>query len=263
MTTRRVTAEELIGLLEAGMAEAVREGRGGAMAVASDGDNTLWRGDVGDALFVYAYSHRLLRDEARVGLVAEAAAYDIDVGGDANDIARVLFEAQRAGAYPDARAYAMMAWAFAGHEERALEALCETVLDEFDFEPARRSEMEPVLGWCRSLDVPFWLVSASPLWMVRVAARRLGLSGERVVAMTPRAEGGVVQPALASAPTYAEGKLARLRERTDAALLAAFGDSDFDAALLAAAAIPVAVHPTAGLLRHLEALEVAVVLGGA
>lgn len=245
------------------MAEAVRQGRGAAMAVASDGDNTLWRGDVGDALFVYAFSHGLLRQEAQLALVAEAAAHDIDARGDANDIARLLFEAQRAGAYPDSRAYAMMAWAFAGHEEQALEALCETVLDDFGFEEARRSEMLPVLRWCSDFEVPFWLVSASPLWMVRVAARRMGLAPERVVAMTPQSLGGVVQPALGPAPTYAEGKLLRLRERTDAALLAAFGDSDFDAALLAAAAIPVAVHPSAGLLRHLEALEVAVVLGGA
>jgi phosphoserine phosphatase len=78
--------------------------------------------------------------------------------------------------------------------------------------------------------------------------------------------GGVVQSELEGEPTYAEGKLARLRQLTQAPLLMALGDSYYDLALLCEAEIAVAVDPGETLRRRLDELHRLVVtleLGGA
>src|SRR5690606_15540809 len=109
----------------------------------------------------------------------------------------------------------------------------------------------PLLAFAERNAHPFWLVSASPVAIVRAAARRLGVATDRCVAMQPALEGGELLPRLALEPTYAEGKVKRLRDRTQAALLAAFGDSLYDAALIAEARLGVAVMPKPALVAAL------------
>jgi len=221
--------------------------------VASDGDGTLWRGDIGEALFERAIDRGLLRDAATEALRREARVHGVALGAarDPNEIGRALLAAMRRGSYEERHAFSMMAWAFAGWSATELGSWSARLLDDLGFERALRSAVVAAIEWARGQGVPFWLVSASPSAVVRAAARRAGVDADRVVAMQPAVVGDQLQPALAAEPTYGEGKLRRLRQRTGAPLLAAFGDSGYDAAMLCAAALPVAVAPSAALRRAL------------
>jgi phosphoserine phosphatase len=227
-------------------------GGGGEVAMASDGDHTLWLGDVGEALFEMTFTDGRLRPAALPMLAHEAYCWGVDgQADDPNVIARRLFEAHQVDRYPPQPAFAMMAWAFAGWREDELDAYCQEVLDRFGFEERRRASLQPALDWAVEHDVPFWLVSASPVHIARAAGARLGIPGDRVVAMTPAVTDGVIQPRLGTTATYGEGKCERLREHSQAALLAGMGDSDYDAALLQASAVAVAVQPKPSLLERL------------
>ena len=85
---------------------------------------------------------------------------------------------------------------------------------------------------------------------MRRATQGLGFTDDRVLAMTPAVHEGVLEPRIQGAITYGDGKLVAIREaRPTAVLLSAFGDSAWDAAMLRASRLPVAVHPNAGLLE--------------
>jgi len=258
MEGARLSPTELIERLEQAWTH-----RSGPVIMASDGDGTIWRGDIGEEMFLAALRREALHEVARQPLLAEAAAHGvaIEAAAAAGEIGAKLVEALATGTYPEEPAFGMMAWAFAGWTESELAAFSDEVLDDFDFAGALRAELQPVLAWARKRDVPFWLVSASPLAIVAAAARRLGIPGDRVVAMEPALAGDVVQPRLAKPATHGEGKLTRLRMATELPLLAAFGDSGYDAAMLRAAEVPVAVHPKAELRKLETELRELVVIG--
>jgi phosphoserine phosphatase len=79
--------------------------------------------------------------------------------------------------------------------------------------------------------------------------------------MTPVVREGVVQAELDGIATYRDGKMQRLRQRSSAPLLAALGDSRYDAAMLRAASVPIAVHPNPGLVAELAGLAGVIVIG--
>jgi len=253
-----VSTDELLGRLD----ELFEGGEHGELIVASDGDGTLWRGDIAETLFIAALRERAIRSQALAALVAEATEHGVALScqDDPNQVAGELLWANGAGDYPDLPAFAMMAWAFAGWRSEELAQFCRMVLDDFGFELARRPELGPVIAWTRRRGVPFWLVSASPLPIAQEAAARLELDPDRVVAMEPAQEAGMLLPRLASEPTYGAGKLRRLRARTAAPMLAALGDSCYDAALLAEARLAVAVSPSKELRARLAEIDGAVVL---
>jgi len=247
---RRVTAEVLCGRLDASL----RAGAEGALA--SDGDGTLWHGDVGDALFDRLVDEGLLRDAARGALAREATAAGLAEDFDANQLARGLREAYRAGRLDEGRYFALQAWSTAGFTEDELRELCVEVLEAFGFEDAVRPSMRRVLEWSRARAISFYLVSASPRPMLLEVARRLELDPARVVAMEPVVREGRVWPELASVPTYGPGKVQRLASLLgDAPLLAAFGDSAWDAAMLERAAYPVMVAPRPALCAELAGFD--------
>ncbi len=255
-----VTTDELILRLEA---ERVRLGE--HAVIATDCDGTLWSGDAGEAMFELALAERALRDEARSALATEARASGVPSDGDANAIAARLVDALRAGRYDEGRAFAMMAWAFAGFSGGELGRFAAGALEAFELVRRRRVEMEHVLCWAKERGVAVYLVSASPHAIIAEAADMLGLEVEGVLAMRPVEDrAGVIGATLASAPTYAEGKVARLAEVLEGRpVLAAFGDSGWDYAMLERAAVPVAVYPAPSLALRIEGLERVCILGGA
>jgi len=222
--------------------------------VGTDADGTLWEGDVGVELFEALLADGDVREAAREALVEEARAFGVVVpaGGDATAVARALYEAHVAGAYPNDRAFAMMAWAFAGHTREEVRARADRVLDARGFEAKLRPTLRAVLAWAGERRVPVYVVSASPVEIVLAAAARLGIPPDRVAAMTPAVgPDGVLLPRLDGPVVYGEGKLAaldRVRPGGSEALLAGFGDSAYDAHLLRAARVPVAVAPSPGLV---------------
>jgi len=220
-----------------------------APVLATDADCTLWDGDVGVDLFEALLEARAARPEAFDALRREAADFGIDAGEDAHAAASALYAAFQAERYPEERAFPMMAWAFAGFREDELAAFVDHVLTTKNLEARIRPGMVAVVGWARQKGLDLWVVSASPRAAVERGVSRIGVPAERVLAMTPRVEGGVLQPELAAPATYGDGKvqaLERALPRLD--LLAAFGDSAYDAAMLRAARVPVALTPSPKLL---------------
>jgi HAD superfamily phosphoserine phosphatase-like hydrolase len=256
----RATAAEIIARLEAELARA-----SDTALLASDADGTIWDGDVGIDLFEALIAARGVREAAREALAAEARACGVSEEGDANTLTVRLYDAYKTDRYAHDRAFAMMAWAFAGWAREEAAAFCARVLEEHRIDARIRPEMLSIFRWADERGVPVFVVSASCNIMIETAAPRLGVPRDRVVAMTPALDAnGVVLPHLDGPIVYGEGKLAALdkhysesaartssdRRRAAAreALLGAFGDSTYDAAMLRASRVPVAVTPAPGLV---------------
>lgn len=256
----RAGAEELLERLERA------RGAGAGLAMAFDADGTLWDGDVGFDLFEAFLAARGARPEAEEALRREAEAFGVAIEeagaepgvGGAHAAVRALYDAFCAERYPEHRAFAMMAWAFAGWAEDEVAAFAERVLEERGIEARIRPALRRVLDWASARAIDVVVVSASPRAIVERGVRRLGVPAERVHAMTPVVRAGRLAPELATPATYGDGKVRALERALPALaagaalaaspLLAAFGDSPYDAAMLRVARIPVAVTPSPRLL---------------
>ncbi|MDP9150946.1 MAG: haloacid dehalogenase-like hydrolase [Myxococcota bacterium] len=217
--------------------------------VATDGDGTLWTGDVGEDLF-----HAFLR-EGRVEPLAdeairrEARSHALSDAGSGREVAQRLYDGYGDGRFPEERLCELMAWCFAGWTEGDLRAFARGVVDRGELPGRVQEEVRFVLDRARAAAIDVVLVSASPMAVVVEAACRLGFSPEGVVAALPQIEGGRISPAVQRPIPYGPGKVSRLRERVgpERVLYAAFGDNIFDVALLAGARLPFAVRPKARL----------------
>ena len=216
---------------------------------AFDGDGTLWSGDVGCDLFEALIARADVRDDAVPALRAEAEAHALAASGDGATVARRLWDAYLAERYPEDRVFAMMAWVFAGWTAAEAGSFAVEVLRGAGFDSRRHRELDPVLAWAASAGVEAWVVSASPRAIVEPAAAALGIPAPRVVAMTPAVEGGRIAARLDGPIVYGPGKVVALAAAAGPApVVGAFGDSSYDAAMLRAARVGVAVRPKAGLL---------------
>lgn len=236
---------------------------GDGAVIATDADGTLWSGDVGEDLFEALLAAGGVRAAAQEALVAEAVAFDLPTKGDGNALARALYEAFQKARYPLDRAFSMMAWAFAGWTRAELAAFVADVVVRAGLAARLRPELAHVLRFCEERGIPVYVVSASPIAIVTAGAALAGIHAERVIAMQPLIAGDCVAPALGGPLVYGEGKLTALRAVCPAPILGAFGDSSYDAPMLRAARVPVAVHPSKGLLELASTIPGLVVVGRA
>ena len=216
-----------------------------------DADGTLWSGDVGVDLFSAVMERGAIRELAVPQLRAEAQAAGVDPKLPTADLARALLRANELGQYENARAFAMMAWVFAGYSEQEMLQFAEEVVLDVRLSERAFDYARTVIAWARSREIAVKICSASPRSIVEVGARIFGLSADDVIAVTPAVLDGVLAPELVPGPLpYAEGKVARLREHLpEAQLLGGFGDSLADLHFLQLCAVPVAVKPAAGLRK--------------
>ena len=242
--------------------ERARAPRGAPCLLAFDADGTLWDGDVGFDLFDALMATRGAREDALDALEREAEEFEVHAPGDANDVATALFAAYGEHRYPEPRAFAMMAWAFAGYRQDELHEFVAQVLRRNNLEARVHAELAPILAWATAEGVETMVVSASPRAVVVAGVALLGIPPERVLAMTPAIEDGRIAPRLAGPIVYAEGKLDVLRAaRPSAALIGAFGDTVYDGPMLRAARVPVAVHAKESLLEVAATIPGLVALG--
>jgi phosphatidylglycerophosphatase C len=254
----RQTPAEVVARLEA-----ERAGAGGEdMILAFDADGTLWEGDVGLDLFEALLRDRTIRPAARDALAQEARELGLPFDGDENELGEALFGAYNAHRYAADRAFAMQAWVFAGWHRDEVAAFAGQVARLVGIEARIRRETAEVVAWAAEAGVDVYVVSASPCAMVRVCAARLGIEPDHVLAMTPaHGADGVLVAAIAGPVVYGGGKMEALeRVRPAAILLGAFGDSDYDAPMLRAARVRVAVAPSPRLLRLAATIPGMVVL---
>ncbi|MEO5727191.1 MAG: haloacid dehalogenase-like hydrolase [Byssovorax sp.] len=236
----------------------------GGGVLATDADGTIWDGDVGVDIFEALLAAEGVRAAAHPALRAEAARYGVavEVEGSPTAAARALYAAFSDERYAHEHAFAMMAWVFAGWHRDEVSAFAAKVLDAGKIESRIRPEMQAIFRWAERRAVPIYVVSASPIAIVALGARRLGVPVAAALAMTPAVdEQGLLLPHLAAPPVYGPGKILALeRASVTAQILGAFGDSAYDAEMLRCARVPVAVTPSAGLLALLPSIERASVL---
>jgi phosphatidylglycerophosphatase C len=222
--------------------------RGGGV-IASDGDGTLWSGDVGEDLFHELIERGPIADLALEGMRRQAHEHALSDAGSGPDVARRILAAYHAGRFPEERLCEIMTWCFAGWTRRRVEAFAHDVVDRCGLEGRLHHEVLQVVGRARAAGIPALLVSASPTAVVVAAGARIGFAPDQVVAARARFDGEVMLPEVERPIPYGPGKVSRLLERIGAreTLYAAFGDNAFDIALLASARIRVAVRPKARL----------------
>jgi phosphoserine phosphatase len=217
--------------------------------VATDGDGTLWQGDVGEDLFHAFIEAGRVEPPALEALRRNARDHAVSDAGGGSDIARRIYSAYIEGRFPEERVCELMTWCFAGWTRADLQAFARDVVAGARLESRLHREVHEVLAQVRQSGIKLFLVSASPVAVVVEAAAVAGVDVEGVIAARPCFHGDVVLADVERPIPYAGGKVTRLRERMGQGqpLYAAFGDNAFDVAMLASARVPVAVRPKARL----------------
>lgn len=245
----RVTTAELIERLE----RAREAAQGAPCVIAFDADGTIWRGDVGVDLFEAFLADDAVRPAAARAL--EALAREVGLPHDSSPvaIARALYaswEKDLTPKCPEDKTFAMMAWIYAGLTEAEMHAYARDVLEKAGIAARIRPEVRELVAWARRTGVEVLVASASPRAPVIEGVVHLEIPASSVFALTPKIEDGVLQPELTGVFVYADGKATAVKQnRPGAVVLAGFGDSAYDAALLRLGVVPVAIGPGPGLVR--------------
>jgi phosphatidylglycerophosphatase C len=227
----------------------MRAASGGALAV--DADGTLWSGDIGIDAFTTLLAERMIREPALAALNDEARLLHLEPLDDANEQAARLYHQFEGGNYPEDRAFAMMAWVLAGYAPEEARAFATHVVETKELGARLHGELVPVLLCAAQEKVPVYVVSASPEWLIGPAVEMLRLPVTHVFAMKAAEDGGRLRSRVTGPITYGQGKITALRKAIgQSPLLAAFGDSPYDLAMLAQAEIPVAVRPKPDLVAR-------------
>ncbi len=233
------TADDVWARIEA----LARERPGGV--IATDGDGTLWGGDVGDDLFHAFVKHGRVETPALEAFRQIAHDYGLSDAGHGSEIARRIYGAYLEGAYPEDRMCELMTWCFAGWTRDEVRAFSRAVVDGCGLPGRLHREVHVVVERARAAGIEAILVSASPFAVVREAGLDVGFEEAHIVAALPRYGADRMLADVERPIPYGPGKVTRLREAIghDRPLYASFGDNAFDVALLAGASVPVAVRP--------------------
>lgn len=219
-------------------------------ALAFDADGTLWTGDIGIELFESLVARKAVREKALGPLRELAIRFGLEMHEEPSEQAALLYGGFLDGKIPEDIAFAMMAWVFAGFDIGEQEAFIERFLEEARLEARMQKELSPIWDWAKDREIPTYIVSASPRALLVLAMERLSLDAH-VVGMTPAISQNEIEPWVEEPIPYGAGKVAAFEEAApDLELMAAFGDSAFDAALLSRARIKVAVRPKASLVER-------------
>jgi len=220
-------------------------------AVATDGDGTLWSGDVGEEQYLAFIESGEVTAEGHAALVREARRHGVDAGGDTRTLGRRIYDAYVAGTYPEEPVCELMAYCFAGKTRDASRAFASRVLDHGRLETRFHPELAKVLAEVRRAGIELFLVSASPLDVIVEAGRRAGFDEAHIIASTPVYAGDVVTADVERPIPYGPGKAHHLRRRIgERPFVAAFGDNAFDLVMLREAKVPVAVRAKARLRQR-------------
>lgn len=253
-----ISPDELVGRL----AKARAAAGDSKVMLAFDADGTLWSGDVGNDLFHALIKAQAVRQAAHAALVHEAEAFHISYAESATETAQRLFEACERGEYPEDRCFAMMAWVFAGFTLQDASAFSRDVVKETNLAGRLHRFLDPIFAWTQQEDIPVWVVSASPQWMVEIGVALFDIPSERVIGMLPGIVDGVILPELDGVPIYGSSKPTMLFAMCpESTLLGAFGDSNYDVPLLKMASVPVAVRPKPSLVACIRDVPNMVAVG--
>jgi len=246
-----VSAEAVIGELEKhALANTV---------IALDADGTLWSGDVGEGVLEHFVQHEWLRQEALPALEALAARFDVPRQGSANAIANAMFQAYRAGSFPEREICEMMTWCYAGFGVEEFRERVRELLVAQNFQNRLQRELLPIVEWAKLHAVRTVVISASPQIVVEEALKYWDIGSANIAASCAVVSGSFFAPRLAGPTPYAAAKLSAGRALFgDAVWLASFGDNVFDLEMLQAAHVAVLVRPKPELLARAHELRACV-----
>jgi phosphoserine phosphatase len=155
--------------------EPLARAQGGGV-VATDGDGTLWSGDVGEDLFEAFVEHGEVAAPALEAIRREAREHALSDAGSGPDVARRIYEAYVDGRFPEERVCELMAWCFAGWTRDRVQAFARDVVDRGGLEARLHREVVRLVERARSAGIETVLVSASPVAVVVEAGARVGFT---------------------------------------------------------------------------------------
>jgi phosphoserine phosphatase len=108
------------------------------------------------------------------------------------------------------------------------------------------AEMQELVSRLRENSCEIWAVSSSNEWVIRTGMKAFGIAEDRILATKVELENGVITDRLVRIPS-GPGKPKALREVVRKEIDAAFGNSRWDADMLAIAKYGFAVNPNPDL----------------
>jgi phosphoserine phosphatase len=190
---------------------------------AFDCDGTLWSGDVGEGFF---------RWEMERGLISEEIA----------SWARARHADYRNGLVDEDTMCGEMVTLHAGLADADLQAAADTYVNESlvkSIFPAMRELVQQL----HTHGCEIWAVSSSNQWVVRAGASHFGIPPERILSAEVFIENGLITDRLLRVPS-GPGKPRALRDVVGRTPDVAFGNSKWDADMLAMAKAGFAVNPS-------------------
>jgi HAD superfamily phosphoserine phosphatase-like hydrolase len=191
-----------------------------------DCDGTLWSGDAGEGFFDW---------ELRRGVVSD----------DTVRWARNRYADYKAGKVSEDDMCGEMVTLHKGLKEADVLALAREFFEQ-TFVSRIFPEMREVIHRLQANGCEVWAVSSSNEWIIREAMPHTGVPQEKILAAAVRIENGIVTDHLIRVPS-GHGKPKAIREEIGRAPDIAFGNSRWDAEMLALAGHGFAVNPNPDL----------------
>jgi HAD superfamily phosphoserine phosphatase-like hydrolase len=198
----------------------------GLRVAAFDCDGTLWSGDAGETFFRWEMEKGVVSAEVAQAMRARHAEYkagkvsEDDMCGEMVTMHRGISDVVMMQAASD-----FMGHSFPGHIFPEMQELVQSMHEQ---------------------GCEIWAVSSSNEWVIRAGMKQFGIAESRILAAKVEVEDGIVTNRLVRVPS-GPGKPKALREVAAKKIDAAFGNSRWDADMLADARHALAVNPNPDL----------------
>jgi len=196
------------------------------LVAAFDCDGTLWSGDSGETFFDW---------EIKKGIVSA------EIGGSM----RARYADYKAGKVSEDDMCGEMVTMHRGLRESALMEAAEEFFNHA-FPGQIFPELRELVQQLRAAGCEVWAVSSSNEWVIRAGMKRFGIPENRILATAIETRDDLITDRLIRIPSGA-GKVTALREVAKKNVDAAFGNSRWDAEMLAMASHGFAVNPNPDL----------------
>ena len=204
----------------------------GLRVAAFDCDGTLWAGDAGERFFDWELRESdVFPDSVSRGVLSR--------------FWRERYAAYQRGEVDETTICGEMVTLHKGVSEAKLMAAAARFFDQF-FDPQIFPEMRELVRRLQENGCEVWAVSSTNEWVIRAAMKHFGVPESRVLAAKVEVERGIATDRLLRVPS-GPGKPEALREAVKKEIDGAFGNSRWDAEMLAMAKHAFAVNPNPDL----------------
>jgi HAD superfamily phosphoserine phosphatase-like hydrolase len=201
---------------------------------AFDCDGTLWAGDAGERFFDWE-----LREGNRVPPNTDRNLFERAM--------RDRYAAYKRGEVDESTMCGEMVTMHRGLPETAIMEAAVRFFEKF-FAVQIFPEMRTLVQRLQQDGCEVWAVSSSNEWVIRAGMKHFGIPDNRILAAKVEVDAGIVTERLIRVPS-GTGKPAALREVVRKEIEAAFGNSRWDAEMLAMAKHAFAINPNPDLER--------------